>query len=78
MKLLNTKIYTTILLLLGSFDAYAYLDPSTGGMVIQALLATLIGAGVFLRNIREKIYFVLNKIKGVFTKRTSVDKKNND
>jgi hypothetical protein len=42
------------------------------------LLATLIGAGVFLRNIREKIYFVLNKIKGVFTKRTSVDKKNND
>jgi len=78
MKLINTKIFTTISLLLVSFDAYAYLDPSTGGMIIQVLIATLIGAGVFLRNVREKIYFILRRIKGAFTKQTPVDKENND
>ena len=55
MKLINTKIYTVVPLLLLSFDAYAYLDPSTGGMIIQVLLAGIIGAGVFLRSMREKI-----------------------
>jgi len=78
MKLINTKIYTVVPLLLLSFDAYAYLDPSTGGMIIQVLLAGILGAGVFLRSMREKIYYILIKIKGFFTKRSPVNKKNND
>ena len=78
MKLLNAKIYTTISLLVVSFDAYAYLDPGTGGMLIQALLAMLIGAGVFLKNVRVKIYFILSRIKGAITKRSPVDKENDD
>jgi hypothetical protein len=78
MKLINTKIYTIVPLLLISFDAFAYLDPSTGGMIIQVLLAGIIGAGVFLRSMREKIYYILSKIKSFFTKRSQVNKENND
>jgi hypothetical protein len=78
MKLIITKIYLAIPLLLLSFDANAYLDPSTGGMIIQVLLAGIIGAGVFLRSMREKIYYFFVKIKGFFTKQSQVDKENNE
>ena len=78
MKLIITKIYLAIPLLLLSFDANAYLDPSTGGMIIQVLLAGIIGAGVFLRSMREKIYYIFVKIKGFFTKQSQVDKENNE
>ena len=78
MKLIITKIYLAIPLLLLSFDANAYLDPSTGGMIIQVLLAGIIGAGVFLRSMREKIYYICVKIKGFFTKQSQVNKENNE
>lgn len=35
--------------------AYAYIDPGTGSLVLQALVAGGITALVFLRNVREKI-----------------------
>jgi hypothetical protein len=43
-------------------DAYAYLDPGTGSMMLQALAAGIIAAGVFWRRI-------LNACKRFFTKK---------
>jgi len=42
-------------------DAFAYLDPGTGGIIFQALIGVLIGAGITL-----KIYWY--KLKEKFSK----------
>jgi hypothetical protein len=45
-------------------DAYAYLDPGTGSMIIQGILGVLIGVGITL-----KVYWT--KIKYGFLERKS-------
>jgi hypothetical protein len=44
----------------------AYLDPGSGSMLLQLLLAVLLGLGVLLR-----VYW--GKIKGLFGKKTNDD-----
>ena len=45
-------------------DVYAYLDPSSGSMAIQAILGVLVGVGITLKVFWEKIkYGISNKIK---------------
>tara|TARA_B110000495_G_C22416307_1_gene264039 strand:+ start:148 stop:441 length:294 start_codon:yes stop_codon:yes gene_type:complete len=41
-------------------DAYAYLDPSSGTMAIQAILGVLVGAGIAIKIYWEKIKFRLS------------------
>ena len=41
-------------------DAYAYLDPSSGTMAIQAILGVLVGAGIAIKLYWEKIKFTLS------------------
>lgn len=50
---MNEKILylTTILLFLSTSKAEAYIDPGAGSMVIQTIVAVLLAAGVFWRNI---------------------------
>ena len=45
----------------GISNAYAYLDPGTGSIIVQMLIGTLVGAGVAI-----KVYW--QKIKMRFTK----------
>ena len=52
-----TFIYSII-----CFNAYAYIDPGTGGIIIQAILGTIATVSIFFSNLR-------NKIKEFFTKR---------
>ena len=47
--------YVWISNLIFSGTAYAYIDPATGGFLIQALIASLIGVGIFFKNIKMKI-----------------------
>lgn len=54
----------TILLLGGVLisDAYAYLDPGSGSVVIQALIGALVGVGITLKVYWAKIkYSISNK-----------------
>jgi len=47
-----------------STSAYAYLDPGTGGLIIQVLIASVVGIGVFFKNIKMKViefFFKKNK-----------------
>ncbi len=41
-------------------DAYAYLDPSSGTMAIQAILGVLVGVGIAVKVYWEKIKFKLS------------------
>lgn len=55
-----------IVVLAGIFltgQAYAYIDPGTGSLVLQALIAGGITALVFLRNVRDKIFSFFRRDK---------------
>jgi len=56
-------LFTLALLFRGLFvsDAYAYLDPGTGSLVIQMLIGALAGIGITL-----KVYW--HRIKEKFSK----------
>lgn len=44
-------------------NAYAYIDPGTGSLILQALIAGGITAMIFIRNFRDKVisFFRRNK-----------------
>ncbi len=44
-------------------DAYAYLDPASGSIVIQALIGALVGVGITLKVYWEKIKYKLSSIR---------------
>ena len=46
-------------------NAYAYLDPGTGGLIIQALIASLVGIGVFFKNIKNKFLSLFKENKKI-------------
>lgn len=49
-------IFSMVLLsLIITGNAYAYLDPGTGSILLQALLAGLLGIGVFWRKLKDFI-----------------------
>jgi hypothetical protein len=49
-----TKIIVAVLLLFAT-PAYAYIDPGTGSLIVQMLLAALVGSMFYLRTIIRKI-----------------------
>jgi len=50
------------LIVFSVYDAYAYIEPGTVGIVIQALVGTLVGVGIAL-----KLYWY--KLKEKFSKK---------
>ncbi|MEX2192360.1 MAG: hypothetical protein WD717_03130 [Nitrosarchaeum sp.] len=61
-------------LLIGQFfvsDAYAYLDPSSGSMAIQAILGVLVGLGITIKVYYGKIKY---KLSSKFTNRKNSHK----
>jgi len=60
---------TIFSLTVGSFflvtftNSYAYLDPGTGSMILQSILAAIIGAIAFLGTIRYRIVSYLSRLK---------------
>ncbi len=55
-------LFTLTLLFRGFFvsDAYAYLDPGSGSIVIQAIIGTLVGVGITLKVYWEKIKYMIS------------------
>ncbi len=69
----NNSVLTISLgvFLLGTFvssEAYAYIDPGSGSMILQMLLGTLVGVGIAI-----KIYW--NRIKFKFEDKFKIGKK---
>lgn len=67
----KVAIITGISILLITSPAYAYLDPGSGSVMLQALLAGTAGVAAVVR-----VYW--QKLKSFFCKQESVDKKNKE
>lgn len=44
-------------------NAYAYIDPGTGSLVLQAVIAGGVTALVFIRRVRDKIFSLFRRGK---------------
>ena len=66
--------FTFFSLLAISFEANAYFDPGTGGMLIQSAIAGLIMLGAFLRGFRLKIFEIFHNLKFRKKKRPPSDR----
>jgi len=49
----------SFLFLFPVLDAFAYIDPGTGSMILQSLIGALVGAGIILKVYWTKIKFAL-------------------
>tara|TARA_B100001564_G_scaffold319326_1_gene296485 strand:+ start:435 stop:638 length:204 start_codon:yes stop_codon:yes gene_type:complete len=56
------KILLIFIFFLPSVNAYAYLDPGTGSMIIQALLGILAAIGAYITLYWRKFKNLINKI----------------
>lgn len=70
-KLINSKntlyilkfIYLNIIFYFSlSTDALAYIDPGTGGFIIQALIGAIAAVSIFFQKIKQSIIKILKKI----------------
>ena len=55
-------IITCILILTN--DAFAYIDPGTGSMILQAIIGAIIGSAMFIKIFWGKIKSVCSRIFG--------------
>jgi len=53
------KFFFLSIILIHSYDAFAYLDPATGSIIFQALVGGILAAGYFIRLYWYKIKKVL-------------------
>jgi hypothetical protein len=62
---MNQKIFIIMGVFLFTFgelfvsDAFAYIDPGTGSMILQSLIGALVGAGIILKVYWTKIKFAI-------------------
>lgn len=70
--MINKNFFFIILLLFFySSNAYAYLDPGSGGIILQAIFGIIAGIVTFY-------YFLKQKVKNFFKKITSIIRGRND
>ena len=60
-KILTCLIYNTIAFFLIVTNAYAYLDPATGSIIIQYIVAAVVACIAFTKNIKVKFKNFFNK-----------------
>ncbi|NIW49253.1 MAG: hypothetical protein GWN30_32150, partial [Gammaproteobacteria bacterium] len=82
-KIVNgAQLYSIVIVMLFPRDVFAYLDPGTGSLVIQAIIAIFIGAGLFIGHIRIKVsrFFssLMKRIKGKKTETDPSDSRENE
>jgi hypothetical protein len=56
------KILLIFIFFLPSVNAYAYLDPGTGSLILQALLGVLAAIGAYITLYWRKLKNLINKI----------------
>lgn len=69
--LLNLALIVTILLM--PLDAYAYIDPGTGSMLLQAIIAIVAGALVIIKTYWQHIKKLFTKGKHVLPRNDRTD-----
>ena len=67
MRVMRFLITAGYLLVIWVDNAHAYIDPGAGSMVLQAILAALIGIGVFVRQARVSIATFFKRVMSKFS-----------
>lgn len=70
MKIVDCIAVTVTVLMFWTDSAQAYIDPGAGSMILQALLAALIGVGVFVRQARTAIAAYFKRMMGRFSEKS--------
>lgn len=60
--------YKVFLFVLISTPSYAYIDPGTGGIILQAILAFIAATLVFFSNLKIKLKLFYKNLKQKFNK----------
>ncbi len=55
-------------------NVYAYLDPGTGGIILQAIFGIIAGIITFYYFLKQKIKIFFEKIKNIFRGKKSNEK----
>jgi hypothetical protein len=71
---MKTKILILALIFINIKNAYAYLDPGTGSIILQGLIAGILSVSVAISSFRQKI---INFIK-LLKRKVGKDKKNEE
>ncbi len=58
----HLRYFTLLMFFLFALDASAYLDPGTGSIIIQALIAGFVGAAFFIKIYYKRIKEILSNI----------------
>jgi len=61
----NIKIFPLVILMILPINAFAYLDPGTGSIIIQSLIASVAAAGYVIRIYWHKIVSFFSRKKDV-------------
>lgn len=69
----NFFIITLMGMLISCQPAHAYLDPGTGSMILQILVASFVAVGVFFNHIKDKIFSIF--VKGKNSERENTNEK---
>lgn len=59
-------ILLILLFIFYSSNAYAYLDPGTGGIILQAIFGIIAGVITFYYFLKQKIKSFFEKLKNIF------------
>ena len=63
LNFVKTSAHASFWLFLFTNQAHAYLDPATGGLIVQAIIASMVGIGVFFTTVRMKITSLFTRKK---------------
>ena len=66
MVVINSILFLCIIFY--NTDAYAYIDPGTGGIILQVIIGAIATIGIFFNKAKKKIKDKFIKLKSVFKK----------
>ena len=67
-RLIRVFVFALIVLVSFSFDAHAYVDPGTGGLIIQGIIGAISVIGIGLKLYWQKIKMLYKNIMKVPSK----------
>ena len=59
---MKTIILTFLVYLSSTLNAFAYIDPGTGGIIIQAIIGAIAAVSIFFSNLKYKIKTFFKRI----------------
>ncbi len=71
----KSLILLILFLVFYSSNAYAYLDPGSGGIILQAIFGIIAGIITFYYLLKQKIKFFFERLKNIF-RRKKITKEN--